>query len=86
MGGSSRPERICPVQQLRTGASVQRGPSPSVDDQSLPVHLLGLFQAHQVQHGGGDIGQAAVPQADAGPHDIEGHQVGGVGLTASSVT
>ena len=50
-----------------TGAMRSAGPSPSVDDQGLPVHLLGLFQAHQVQHGGGDVGQAAVPQLTLAP-------------------
>ena len=38
-----------------------------------------LVQAHQVQHGGGQVGQAAVPQLHVRAHHAAGHQVGGVG-------
>ena len=31
-----------------------------VDDQGLTSHLSGLFQAHEIQHGGSQVGQAAV--------------------------
>ena len=51
----------------------------SVDNQGLTVHLSGLLNAHQIQHGGGDVSQTAVPQLHAGTHNIEGYQVGGMG-------
>ena len=50
-----------------------------VENQGLSIHLLGLFQAHQVQHGRRDIGQAAGAQLHVGAHDAERHQIGGMG-------
>ena len=41
-----------------------RSPSDRlVEDESFAVHLFRLVQSHQIQHGGGDVRQAAVPQA-----------------------
>ena len=35
--------------------------TPLILNESFAVHLSGLFQAHEIQHGGGDVGRAAVP-------------------------
>lgn len=47
-------------------------------DEGHAVHLSGLFQTHQVQHGGSDISQTTVLELDVCTDDAEGDQVGGV--------
>ena len=34
----------------------------SAEDKALTVHLLGLFEPHHVENGGGDVGKAALTQ------------------------
>ena len=59
---------------------------PLFHDEGLSIHLRGLFQTHQIQHGGAQVGQAAVPQLHAaGAHHAAGHQVGGVGGEGGAV-
>ena len=55
-------------------------------EEGLAGHVGRGGDAHELEHGGGDVGQAAVPEGlDVVVHGDEGHYVEGVGGVGGTV-